>query len=334
MCFDTASSRCSISLLEVNLIAKLPLQPEDLGGYDRTDLADFSVVGGGKMNSWKFAKGNELAESGGNMECLRSTGTLIVAKPSRVGLFIAADSCVTLGDRQKYPRSKLILLTRPRRTVLAVAGDSRHYPLPPEGTTDILAFIHNTTPSLNLEEVARACLEAGPEELTEIIIRDTASKCTEAANKLIRKHPEVLTKRKHPDFFHLVVASFQPSTGKSTIGTCRACVENEVLRTLKPEWIEFEQSNVSHARWIGDKKWIEEKVEPLEEYKAMTSIWRLVAQTTRKDAEDVCVKIIKLAAKIAASDEPKSGGIALPIDGLFIGEKEPPERCQWASLDN
>ena len=72
----------------------------------------------------------------------------------------------------------------------------------------------------------------------------------------------------------------------------------------------------------------------LEEYKAMTSIWRLVAQTTRKDAEDVCVKIIKLAAKIAASDEPKSGGIALPIDGLFIGEKEPPERCQWASLDN
>ncbi len=70
MWFGTASSRCSISLLEVNLIAKLPLQPENQGGYDRTDLADFSVVGGGKMNSWKFAKGNELAESGGEQGML------------------------------------------------------------------------------------------------------------------------------------------------------------------------------------------------------------------------------------------------------------------------
>ncbi len=53
--FGAASSRYSISLLEVNLIAKLPLQPENLGVYNRTDLADFSVVGGDKMNSRKYA---------------------------------------------------------------------------------------------------------------------------------------------------------------------------------------------------------------------------------------------------------------------------------------
>ena len=167
------------------------------------------------------------------MECLRSTGTLIVVGPSRDGLIIAADTCVTLSENQKYSRHKLIILSRPRRTVLAVAGDSRHYPLPPEGTTDIIDFIHNTTPLLNLEEVARTSLEAGPEELTEENFSDTAAICAEATNKLIQEHPEVLTKLKHTDFFHLLVASFQPSTGKSTIGTCRACVENQEVRPLK-----------------------------------------------------------------------------------------------------
>lgn len=41
------------------------------------------------------------------MECLRSTGTLIVAGPSRDGLIIAADRCATLPDGQKYSKHNL-----------------------------------------------------------------------------------------------------------------------------------------------------------------------------------------------------------------------------------
>ncbi len=273
------------------------------------------------------------------MDCLRSTGTLIVAGPSRDGLIIAADTCATLPDGQKYSKHKLIILTRPRRTVLAVAGTVVIHPDPPEGTTDIIDFIHKTKPLLDLEEVAHDCLEAGPDELTEEIIRNTAAACTEAANELIRNHPEVLTKLKHPDFFHLMVTSFQPSTGKSTIGTCRACVENGVLRTLEPKWIEFEPSSVFDTLFIGESKWVKEEVVPQPEFMEIACKCGVgsssVADTTLETSEKVCVAIIELAAKTAASSRyPPSSGIEPPIDVLFIGEKEPPVKRHWASFDN
>ncbi len=139
--------------------------------------------------------------------------------------------------------------------------------------------------------MAHDCLEAGPDELTEEIIRNTAAACTEAANELIRNHPEVLTKLKHPDFFHLMVTSFQPSTGKSTIGTCRACVENGVLRTLEPKWIEFEPSSVFDTLFIGESKWVKEEVVPQPEFMEIACKCGVgsssVADTTLETSEKV-----------------------------------------------
>ncbi len=267
------------------------------------------------------------------MEHLRSTSTLIVTAPCRDGLIIAADTCATLSNAQRYAKHKLITPNRPPRTVLAVAGTGIVYPAAPAGTTEIIEFIRGAQPFLNLEVQARTSLENGPEELTADTFRDTVTACVAAATRVFQEHTELLTQLNNRDFFTLVTASFQPGTGASTIGSCRVRVEHGVLQVLDPEWFEFEQASRFETRFFGEADYVREKVIPHLGFKCIDLASRSVAEIPPETAENACVTLIQLASEIAVSDPPTSG-IAPPIDVIFIGRSERPVCCRWASLGN
>lgn len=267
------------------------------------------------------------------MQTFRCAGTLIVAAPFRDGLIVAADTCATLGNGQRYAKHKLLIPTRPRRTVLAILGTGVVYPAPPADTSNILQFLWGTRPFLNLEQVACAAFEAGAEELTPESFRNALAACEVAAAMALRERPELAAQLDNHDFFTLFAANFQSLTGASVIASCRALVENRALRIVDPEWCEFAQASAFETRFYGEADYVRQNVLPNLGLRYVGLAARTVAEIPQQAAEDAAVNLIELASQIA-KENPPACGIAAPVDVVLVAEDNRATPLRWATFES
>ena len=259
--------------------------------------------------------------------------TLVAVVPSRDGVVVAADSRLTFLGAQCDGAFKLIVPTRPARTLAVVTGDSLFVP-PPPANADPCRYLE-TAPRLHdiNSVVAAALLKSGPEISTAAV----SQACLRAVRAFARRYPGVLKPYASRDIFSVVLVSFDAVRKSTTLRNFvlrmdstgqRASVarltETQVgLKDSRDVWVYGETAWMSSAVYNGPGRHF---LSPAT--LAFLADRRPLSEVPLLEAAAVAGNIVEAATRTALTTPPPSG-IGGQVHVIAIGPQPQPQPLPW-----
>jgi len=269
------------------------------------------------------------------------SGTLVAVVPSSEGLVVAADSRALIhgGAVHQFDDTvyKIVVVARPFRTVIVVPGTGVMHQVP-DGLAGDLANELATAPKLlDIPSVVKGCLESGPEELNEEIVRNEIPRaCQAAVRQATAQEPDHIRQFADKVLCDVVVANYSCERRCSTIGSFAIFMEKETVepRIQNVDFSEFRDEHQRDLRYYGETAYVQRHLDREEKsfhpfaVFSMSCMWKTVGETSAQEAQAAAVSLIEAASEMAKRDPPEFG-IGGPIDVVLLGAPPAPVRVQW-----
>lgn len=270
------------------------------------------------------------------------SGTLVAVVPSSEGLVVAADSRAVIGSEAVREFSdnvyKIVEVARPFRTVISVPGTGVMHHVHEQPAGDLTSVLATVPRLLDIPSVVKNCLESGPEELNEEIVRNEIPRaCQAAVRQATAQEPDATRQFEGKFLCCVVIAHYDFERRFSTIGWFVIFIEPESFEPTiqKSEVVHFRDEDRREIRFYGEIdyvcKYLNKEVKqfhPVDVFSFSGFMGKTIGETSADEAEAVAVSLIKAASEMAKSDPPEFG-IGGPIDVVLLGVRPEPVRLRW-----
>lgn len=267
------------------------------------------------------------------------SGSLVVLVPSVDGLIIAADSRAAAGGKQCDDHAKILEPSRPDRTVVMAVGT----PIVIEGPAQPVssaAFCEHKRSGQKLLDIGSLVLgylrHSTVSAVSDLDFADLIEKCMQAVRDARAHDSRVLSAQRGREAFAVVLATYAPETGVSTVRGFAVGLSPQFDPVLLGSFERQVGPTDPRGYWAyGHSDYMDREVlagpgqkfisDATRRFRAVT---KRVSDVTVDEAEAVAVNLIDATSR-TTEIVPVQGGIGGPIDVVLIGADTRPQRRHW-----
>ena len=270
--------------------------------------------------------------------CLPAHATLVAVVPSRDGVVVAADSRLTFFGAECDGAFKILVPSKPARTIAVVTGDAIFVAPPPAGA-DPCKYMEAAPRLLDMNAVvADALSKTGPDPVR--ISTDSVSQaCLRAVKAFAKSYPQSLKPYAGREIFSVVLVSYdagrKTATLRNFVVRMDAAGERAAVGRLtetkidaaspRDIWVYGETNWMSNAVYSGaGRRFLDPST------LAFLAERRPIAEVSLYEAAAVAGNIVEAASRTAQIDRPPSG-IGGQVHVIAIGPEAEAQPLPWSS---
>lgn len=266
-----------------------------------------------------------------------ATGTLVAMVPSQAGLVVAADSRATINGVACDTEYKIVVPTRPARTVISITGNGKFFRTADLNAATLCQDFAHAKPLLDIGAIVKTWLEAQDLDLTHLSLAALSATCLERVRDFARAWPNALASFSGREMFSVVLAAYDPADRTALIRNFVVAIAPETSdpSVVRSEDYRFAPQDAKNDRVFGEGAYFEQSVVhgPGQQFfdaatKAFIAGNQTVAATPLDEAVDVATNLVAATERTTAL-VPAQTGIGGPIDVVLLGEKPQPEILRW-----
>jgi hypothetical protein len=250
---------------------------------------------------------------------------------------MAADSRSTIASGYCDDTHKLIEVSLPKPTALAVPGIGIVFSKPPFGVTNPCKWIKTAPRVMDIERFSKNYLEAHPDDMSDVGVVRLGTASLQEVRKLVQFSPDAPDAYAGNNLYGIVVASYDRVLRRAAIGVVGVRFNPS---TREPEVTDhafwsFERESRGQAFNFGLFEYVPAHV--FREGRNFVNVYanfrpdqRLVKDISGEEAIAALSNLIEAAAKTTVL-VPTPGGIGIggSTDILLLGAEPTPVRVQW-----
>jgi hypothetical protein len=239
---------------------------------------------------------------------LASGGTLVLMVHSKEGLIVAADRRTVVHNTACDYQVKILIPTRPDRTIATVTGNGIDVKSPGPEITDICRYIRSAPRLLDIETIVTQYVERSNADIETLQLEELAQRCVDGVRDFQVTWPLALSRFAGHELFQVVLANYNPNFKSARIRSFLVGLST----VLEPHYARITNREVSsQARRdvvaAGETDYLNQFVYNgfgrrflSQETINFLSEQGSVARTSRRDAVAVSIDIIEAASKTTA----------------------------------